>query len=102
MKEIFTITIELDLYHTEFFICRMSEKEVKNTNQHFESKIQCGTYTDVRENDKFGSRFCASCRKKFSMYVLHFFQKLEVYAFDEMLQQNVSKFTYHMFAYLYF
>ena len=83
MKEIFTITIELDLYHTEFFISRMSEKEVKNTNQHFESKIQCGTYTDVRENDKFGSRFCASCRKKFSMYVLHFFQKLEVYAFDE-------------------
>ena len=38
----------------------MSEKEVKNTNQHFESKIQSGT-------TKFGSRFCASCRKKFSM-----------------------------------
>ena len=31
MKEIFTITIELDLYHTEFFICRMSEKEVLRT-----------------------------------------------------------------------
>ena len=51
MKEIFTITIELDLYHTEFFICRMSEKEVKNTNQHFESKIHCGMYTDVREKN---------------------------------------------------